>query len=404
MKRSYSETTSGLTIPLSKRRRGGGGDQYLYFILTCDHRKYRHFFHRVRVSDLMISSSSKSRRRARNHSYSQRHRHEYEKPQKLPKPILKLRYDSYPPFMAFFSALSKIYMVGGQEMRLGRKVLGYRTCYVFDTCKENNPSKVVKEGPPMVYGKYQPIVLGPLHGKFYVLDWTLASNDLEEFDPQTETWTPLPSASIAPPEDEEDNCFPFRSTHSNKYRVVSQAIVGDRILLSTHRKGIYAFNVISHIWEHWSSWDDHGKARLPYYGGSEFCHGFWYAFPVPSYRLAFPVSSYHLSAYYFDEDNRRFQPYRAHGLRRLSRLVKYDTNNNIVPMGKRTLFVVHSGNPHKDPYPYNITVDMYKFARFRVQSGEKKHPKVSEQYSATFTHKMANYTEYLAACLVVSAA
>lgn len=56
----------------------------------------------------------------------------------------------------------------------------------------------------MVHVKHKPIVLGPLYGKFYVLDSTLASNDLEEFDPQLETWAPLPPAPIALPKEEED--------------------------------------------------------------------------------------------------------------------------------------------------------------------------------------------------------
>jgi hypothetical protein len=388
MKRSHSETFPGLTIPVPLSN-GGGGDQYLYIILKYTFGKYRYSFHRIRVSDLMVSSSSK-----RSHS------HGHEKPQKLPKPILKLPSDRYPIFMGFFSAGSKIYMFGGEELCTGRRGLASRNCYVFDTCQKNNPSKVVKEGPPMVFGKYHPVVLGPLHGKFYVLDSTLASNHLEEFDPQTETWTPLPSAPIAPPKEEEDDrCFFLFTTIAKKYKVVSQAIVGDRILLSTQEKGIYAFHVISHTWEHWSSLDRRGNARLPYSSGSEFHRGFWYAFPDRRYA----APPYYPSAYYFDEDNRLFRPYRAHGVRRPSRLVDCRTNNRIVPMGDRTLFVVRSGYAHSDRPPYHITVDMCKFTRFKVKNGGKpEDPEVSKQYSATFTHEMPGIFEFIAACLVVA--
>ncbi|KAI8572474.1 hypothetical protein RHMOL_Rhmol01G0201800 [Rhododendron molle] len=64
---------------------------------------------------------------------------------------------------------------------------------------------VVKERPLMVHVKHKPIVLGPLYGKFYVLNSTLASNDLEEFDPQTKTWAPLPPPPIALPKEEEQD-------------------------------------------------------------------------------------------------------------------------------------------------------------------------------------------------------
>ncbi|KAG5555132.1 hypothetical protein RHGRI_012608 [Rhododendron griersonianum] len=81
--------------------------------------------------------------------------------------------------------------------------------------------------------------MGPLsNGKFYVLDRTLASGDLEEFDPKTESWTPLPPPPIVP----IGACAERFEEKLDDYEVLSYAIVEDQILFST-RKGIYALSI-----------------------------------------------------------------------------------------------------------------------------------------------------------------
>lgn len=169
-------------------------------------------------------------------------------------------------------------MVGGAVITFGLKDVASRNCYIaepWDTSLHTSWSMV--DGPPMHKEKLKPIVLCPVSGKFYVLDRTLASCDLEEFDPETKTWNPLP----LPPIDLEDDCDEL-----DDCEVLSHAILGDTIIFST-RKGIYAVHVILRYWKHLSSFG--GEDEFPFPERSVFLDGFWYGFPC---TFQSPVSAY----------------------------------------------------------------------------------------------------------------
>ncbi|KAF7115619.1 hypothetical protein RHSIM_RhsimUnG0050900 [Rhododendron simsii] len=225
MKRSHSQILSGIEptkLPEEEDYK------HLYVIISYATGAYSHSLHRIRVADL---KSCSSRRKLNN----------------LPKPIQKLPCSYFPTSMGFFSVGSKIYMVGGGEITFGLKDIASRRCYVLDTC--DDPIYRIRDVPPLNCEKLRPIVLGPLRGKFYVLDRTLASGDLEEFDPKTESWTLLPP----PPIDPIGPCADRFEEKLDDYKVLSYGIVEDQILFST-RKGIYAVNVCSKKWSDGAHW------------------------------------------------------------------------------------------------------------------------------------------------------
>ncbi|KAF7145755.1 hypothetical protein RHSIM_Rhsim04G0226100 [Rhododendron simsii] len=344
MKRTQSQMLSGIEkLPEED-------DKYLCVVFNYTTGGCSHSLHRIRVADLKSCSS--------------RAGHGEGKPKKLPKPFLQLHCSQFPNYMGFFSVGSKIYMVGGGVITPGLKDIASQRCYVFDTF--DNPFDRIRDVPPMNYEKLQPIVLGPLNGKFYVLDRTLASSYLEEFDPETESWTPLP----LPPIDPIGASVECSEAKFDDYEVLSYAIVGDQILFSTH-KGIYAVNVFSKEWEHRSSLG--GEIKFPFCEQSVFMDGFWYAFPSP-----FPSP---VAAFSFDWD-KGFRECQELGVTHPSLLVGYEPSEVMVPMGKRTLLVAHAGFPHQIPSNYYLTFDMCRFTC--KSSGKTRHPKVSRPYSTTY--------------------
>ncbi|KAF7151457.1 hypothetical protein RHSIM_Rhsim02G0161800 [Rhododendron simsii] len=363
MKRSHSQMLYGIEptkLP---------DDKYLYVVFKYTTGEYSYSLHRISVSDLKLSS--------------RRHRHGEGKPKKLPEPILKLSYRRFPAFMGFFSVGSKIYMVGGGVCFCGVKPVASRRCYVFDTC--NNPFNLLEDGPAMHHEKLCPTVLGPLNGKFYVLGRTLASGDLEEFDPKAKSWICLPRL---PTDLQDESVGPRFEYKPDEYEVRSNAIVGNRLLFST-RKGTYAFDVISHKWEHPSSLG--GVVELPFCEQSVFLDGLWYAF-----RSTYRRSG--VWAYSFDWD-KRFQESQELGVRRPSRHVKHAVSAIMVPMGKKTLLVVRAGFSHSSRRKCYVTFDMCQFTC--KSSGKPKHPKVSRQCSTTYSMKGGLYELLgLSACLV----
>ncbi|KAG5555133.1 hypothetical protein RHGRI_012609 [Rhododendron griersonianum] len=323
MKRTQSQMLSGIELTKLPEE----DDKYLYVVFSYTTGAYSHSLHRIRVADLKSCSS--------------RDRHGEGKPKKLPKPFLELDCSQFPNYMGFFSVGSKIYMVGGGVITVGLKDIASRRCYVFDTC--DNPFDRIRDVPPMNYEKLQPIFLGPLsNGKFYVFDRTLASGDLEEFDPETESWTPLPP----PPIDPIGACAERFEEKLDDYEVLSYAIVEDQILFST-RKGIYAVNVCSKKWEHHSSLG--GEVEFHFCERSVFMDGFWYAFPS-IYRS--PVLAF---SFNWDKGFRQCQEL---GVSRPSWLVKYEASEIMVPMGKRTLLVARAGFPQLTPENCCLTFDI----------------------------------------------
>ncbi|KAE9455174.1 hypothetical protein C3L33_12910, partial [Rhododendron williamsianum] len=271
-------------------------------------------------------------------------------------------------------------MVGGGVFTSDVKPIVSRRCYVFDTC-----DNLLEDGPPMHHEKMCPIVLGPLNGKFYVLGETLASGDLEEFDPKAKSWTCLPRL---PTDLQDESVGPRFGYKRDDYEVHSYAIVENRLLFST-RKGTYAFDVISHKWENPSSWGS--VVKLPSCEQSIFLDGLWYAFPS-AYRSG-------VSAYSFDWD-KGFQESQELAVLRPSRHLKHEASEIMVPMGERTLVVVRYGFSHSSRRKCYVSFDMYRFTW--KSSGKPKHPKVSRQYSTTYSMK-GDLRELLglSACLVI---
>ncbi|KAF7145020.1 hypothetical protein RHSIM_Rhsim04G0226700 [Rhododendron simsii] len=363
MKRSHSRMLSG--IEPTKMPDGDG--KYLYVVFNYTTGEFSYSLHRVSVADLKLSS--------------RRHRHGEGKPNKLPKPILKLPYRRFPASMGFFSVGSKIYMVGGGVFISDVKPIVSRRCYVFDTC-----DNLLEDGPPMHHEKLRPIVLGPLNGKFYVLGETLASGDLEEFDPKAKSWTCLPRLPTDLQDKSVDPCFEYKR---DDYEVHSSAIVENILLFST-RKRTYAFDVISRKWENPSSWGS--VVKLPCCEQSIFLDGLWYAFPS-AYRFG-------VSAYSFDWGN-GFQESQELGVMRPSRHLKHEASEIMVPMGERTLVFVRAGFSHSSRRKCYVSFDMCRFTS--KSSGKPKHPKVSRQYSTTYRMKGDLCALLgLSACLVVA--
>ncbi|KAF7151138.1 hypothetical protein RHSIM_Rhsim02G0162400 [Rhododendron simsii] len=344
MKRSHSQILSGIEptkLPEEEDYK------HLYVIISYATGAYSHSLHRIRVADL---KSCSSRRKLNN----------------LPKPIQKLPCSYFPTSMGFFSVGSKIYMVGGGEITFGLKDIASRRCYVLDTC--DDPIYRIRDVPPLNCEKLRPIVLGPLRGKFYVLDRTLASGDLEEFDPKTESWTLLPP----PPIDPIGPCADRFEEKLDDYKVLSYGIVEDQILFST-RKGIYAVNVCSKKWERRSSLG--GEVEFPFREQSVFMDGFWYAFSN--------IDRSHVLAFSFDWD-KGFRECQDLGVMLPSWLVKYEAAGIMVPMGKSTLIVAHAGFPGNATKYFYLTFDTCEFTC--KSSGEPRHPKVeSRRYSTKYT-------------------
>ncbi|CAL5331702.1 unnamed protein product [Camellia sinensis] len=179
----------------------------LYLIFMYSVGKYSHSFHRIKLSDLNLSSEGESSSQ------------ETKDLPALAKPLLKLPYESYPGFMSFVHFDGKIYMFGGEDHSRGKQGKLSERCYVFDT---NNPKNDVHDGPPMKKAKFRPIVLGPIGDIFYVLSSNLASRDLEKFEPKSEpcdkSWTVLDQ-------------FPFASKgRQHKYEVLSYAIIENLLI------------------------------------------------------------------------------------------------------------------------------------------------------------------------------
>ncbi|XP_058212509.1 uncharacterized protein LOC131324541 isoform X2 [Rhododendron vialii] len=366
MKRSHSLMLSGI----EPTKLPEDDDKCLYVVFMYTTGLYSHSLHRISVADLKLSS--------------RRHRHGEGKPKKLPEPILKLSYRRFPGFMGFFSVGSKIYMVGGGVCSAGVKPIASRRCYVFDTC--DNPLNLLEDGPAMHHEKLQPIVLGPLNGKFYVLGRTLASGDLEEFDPKAKCWTRLP---LIPTDLQDHSVGPRFGYKRDEYEVRSNAIVGNKILFTTH-KGTYAFDVVSRKWERPSSLGT--VVKLPFCEQSVFLDGLWYAF------LSTCRSS--VWAYNFDWV-KGFQESQELGVRRPYRRLKHSASEIMVPMGERTLVVVRAGFSHSSRRKCYVTFDMCQFAC--KSRGKPKHPKVSGQYSTSYRMESGLYELLgLSACLVTS--
>ncbi|KAF7126789.1 hypothetical protein RHSIM_Rhsim11G0054100 [Rhododendron simsii] len=333
MKRSHSQRLSA--IEPTKLPPDGDG-KYLYVVFNYTTGEYSYSLHRISAADLKLSREGK--------------------PKKLPKPILKLPYHHFPASMGFFSVGPKIYMVGGGVFISDVKPIVSRRCYVFDTC-----DNLLEDGPPMHHEKLCPIVLGPLNDKFYVLGETLASGDLEEFDPKANSWTCLPRL---PTDLQDERVGPRFGYKRDDYEVHSYAIVGNKLLFST-RKGTYAFDVIPRKWENRSSWGS--GVELPFCEQSIFLDGLWYAFPN-QYRSG-------VLAYSFDW-GKGFQESQELAVMRPSRHLKHEASEIMVPMGERTLVVVRSGFAHSSRKKCYVSFDMRRFTS--KSSGKPKHPKVSK--------------------------
>ncbi|KAI8561709.1 hypothetical protein RHMOL_Rhmol04G0361700 [Rhododendron molle] len=242
-------------------------------------------------------------------SYVGRNQHMRRKLNNLPKPILELPRSYFPTSMGFFSVGSKIYMVGGGEITFGLKDSASRRCYVLDAC--DDPIYRIRDVPPMNCEKLRPIVLGPLKGKFYVLDQTLASGDLEEFDPKTESWTLLPPPPIIP--------------LVHVLNILRRSLMITRTsLLPLLRTKFFSQPVKAYLpkkWAHWSSLG--GEVEFPFRKQSVLMDGFWYAFPSIYRSLVLAFS--------FDWD----KGFRELGVMLPSWLGKYEAAGIMVPMGNK---------------------------------------------------------------------
>ncbi|CAL5382019.1 unnamed protein product [Camellia sinensis] len=376
---------------------------YLYLIFMYSVGKYSHSFHRIKLSDLNLSSEGESSSQERKDLLA------------LPEPLLELPYESYPDFMSFVHFDGKIYMFGGEAFsRIKRGKLSKR-CYVFDT---NNPKNDVNDGPPMKGAKFRPIVLGPIGDIFYVLSSNLASRDLEKFEPKSEScdksWTVLDQ-------------FPFASEgRQHKYEVLSYAIVENLLIFST-REGIFTYHVKENNWtssrgekddginmgslgdekmntlgaessekDYWMDMDSLGGEEmkmLPFIDEAKLLDDLWYGFSSPK--------EFALAAYHFDIDKRGLQSYEVRGVVSPSGNVEHETVNIIVPLKGKKFCIVRSGL-YESGVQFYVTVGMYQLSETTRGSNEmSKYVQVSTKGSATYVKVDYKWTPLTTTCVFV---
>ncbi|KAF5744969.1 hypothetical protein HS088_TW07G00550 [Tripterygium wilfordii] len=103
-------------------------------------------------------------------------------PRFLCNPLFLIPND-YPACMSFFAFDPSIYFLGGFRVEEDEQLS--RDVFVYDT---SSGDSTLKKLSCMNYIKDDPVIIGPINEKFYVMSRCLSNHDFEQFDRKLDSW------------------------------------------------------------------------------------------------------------------------------------------------------------------------------------------------------------------------